>query len=274
MGYCDVFEAKSGTVIYNAGLGTPDSPADPEFLHDTTESIDSANLALIVEAVNAIKKTTVVNMESSISDIITAISTIVSAPATVNEESYNTDISSFDLNSAGLYRKENFDIRSCIYDPVTETGAKIDGPHMANNTGVEYLAADSVTYFYYAGTAYALPTIKFKMAPMINSDSYICSPNNSYASTLTDSHNNIIPYNTITFTSLNTRKFKFTTPNIYTSYNEAIKIFKSTFNKVGEAWENIRILIRDNVKHYAVRAWASRIIDFYATKNKLITGNE
>jgi hypothetical protein len=105
MGYCDVFEAESGAVIYNAGLGTPDSPADPEFLHDTTESIDSANLALIVEAVNAIKETTVVNMESSISDIITAISTIVSAPATVDEESYNTDISSFDLNSAGLYRK-------------------------------------------------------------------------------------------------------------------------------------------------------------------------
>jgi len=49
-----------------------------------------------------------------------------------------------------------------------------------------------------------------------------------------------------------------------------IKIFKTLNSRTGEAWEVIRALIRDNVKHHAVRDWASRVID---TFNTTIIGN-
>jgi len=53
------------------------------------------------------------------------------------------------------------DPNALIYNPETHVGARIAGPHMGEDTGVESLSQDSSTNFYYSGTTYALPTISF-----------------------------------------------------------------------------------------------------------------
>lgn len=147
-----------------------------------------------------------------------------------------------------------------------EEGAIVAGPHMSENTGVLTLAKDSIVHFYYAGTAPAYPTIEFTLTPKFNSSTYyIESPCNSYATTSYTEQGIAITYNTITIESIGKQEFKFTTPNIYTAYNEVIKIFSTLNSRTGEAWEVIRALIRDNVKHHAVRDWASRVIDTFNT---------
>ena len=162
------------------------------------------------------------------------------------------------------------DPNALIYNPETHVGARIAGPHMGEDTGVESLSQDSSTNFYYSGTTYALPTISFAIQPTVNGLGYINVPANSYA----PNHlNNTYDY--IKITSLTEQEFRFTTPNLFTSYNEAVKILREVSDKVGESWEIIRTLIRDNVKHFAVRAWAMKIIDFYVLKNdSKIIGNQ
>ena len=139
---------------------------------------------------------------------------------------------------------------------------------MASNTGVSLIPYNTPSYFYYAGTAYALPELEFSLVPQFNGSGLIFSPSNKYAQDRSGE-----TYNKIIITSLESQEFRFTTPNIYTSYNEAISILQQAANSTGQSWEEIRILIRDNVKHYAVRAWATRIIDFYVKKynSKTIT---
>jgi hypothetical protein len=70
------------------------------------------------------------------------------------------------------------------------------------------------------------------------------------------------PYNTITMQCINTKEFKFTTPNLFTSFNNLIKIFE-TLVIPGQDWANVREVIRESIWHSAVRAWANRVIDIY-----------
>jgi len=68
-------------------------------------------------------------------------------------------------------------------------------------------------------------------------------------------------YNTITIESENTQTFRFTTPNLYTSYNKAMDIFNHRVNS-SYTWEQIREELRDNVRHPYVRAWAVSVIEY------------
>ena len=160
-------------------------------------------------------------------------------------------------------KNEDTNEHTKIYNESTHKGATIAGPHMSENTGVTTLASGSTVHFYYAGTAPAYPTIEFTLTPVFDpATSYIRSPCNSYETSITVD-DVTIPYNTITIESLGKQEFKFTTPNIYTAYNDVVKLFNSLASRTGEAWETIRGLIRDNIKHYAVRDWACRIIDTF-----------
>ena len=109
-------------------------------------------------------------------------------------------------------------------------------------------------YFYYGGNAKAYPTLKFQLTPQLNEDGYICYPLNSYVA---DGEQK--PYNTITIESIHKKDFCFTTPGIYTGYNQVINIFHTIDE--GTAWEEIRVAIRDTVKHFAPRQYAMAIID-------------
>ena len=108
-------------------------------------------------------------------------------------------------------------------------------------------------YFYYAGTAPCAPILQFDLTPTL-SNGYIALPRNSYA------YPTGTQYNTIIIQSKAKKRFTFTTPGIYTGYNQAIKIFKNS-GLVNAAWEEVRVALRDNVKHWAPRAYAIKVIN-------------
>lgn len=108
-------------------------------------------------------------------------------------------------------------------------------------------------YFYYAGNAPCHPIITFSLTPTIDDNTgYINLPANTYAGGTN--------YNTITIECLNTESFSFTTPGIFTGYNQVIDIFKNV-NFNGATWEDVRAKIRSDVKHYAPRQYANSVID-------------
>ena len=133
-------------------------------------------------------------------------------------------------------------------------GALIAGTIMSTSTGIESFAANTNQYFYYAGNAPAKPTIEFVLTPIINENGYISNPKNSYTSPDT-------PYNVFSFESLTKKELQFTTPSIYTGYNQVIQIFKEM--KVNDAWADIRKYVRDQVNHAAAREWANKVIDSF-----------
>ena len=141
-------------------------------------------------------------------------------------------------------------------EDVWSWGAKIAGAIMSESTGIEDFPANENQYFYYAGNAPSYPIIQFRLTPVIDSEGYICNPKNSYSG-ICDK-----PYNTISFESLTKKELHFTTPSVYTGYNQAIKIFKDTTHNT--AWVDVRKLIRDYVNHPAARAWANKVIDSFS----------
>lgn len=106
-------------------------------------------------------------------------------------------------------------------------------------------------HFFYSGTAPAPTIISFTLTPHIGSDGYIDSPYNSKTTT---------KYNTITIESQTKQELRFTTPNILTSYNKVIEVFKAYVNS-NYTWEDIREHIRDEVRHKAIREWATVVIN-------------
>ena len=134
-------------------------------------------------------------------------------------------------------------------------GARLSGAVMSESSGIENFAENESQYFYYAGNAPSHPTIEFTLTPTFDENGYINSPKNSYAEGT--------PYNTITFESLTKKELQFTTPSVYTGYNQVIKILHDAPSTT--AWVNVRKQIRNNVNHAAARAWANKVIDSFDT---------
>ena len=128
-------------------------------------------------------------------------------------------------------------------------GAMID----INGDGITTLDAGSDAYFFYAGTAPAYTAITFTLTPSINEDGYINVPQNSYI-------NAAQPYNEIIIESVHSQTLRFTTPNFYTSYNKAIEIFKKMVNQPAYAWEDVRMALRNQVRHSVIREYANTLI--------------
>lgn len=229
-------------------------------------NIDSGDLTWILAGINAriSNQSQQVTENSTFAQINTAAQqafpnmTNYSTPANGHEPQYT--------------KNEDTNEHTKIYNNNTRKGATIAGPNMSENTGVSTLSSSGIVHFYYAGTAPAYPILEFTLTPVFDDITYyIKSPCNSYETTISTT-SGAIPYNTITIESLGKQEFKFTTPNIYTAYNDTVKIFSTLDSRAGEAWETIRGLIRDNIKHHAVRDWACRIIDTYG--NSLIGNND
>ena len=157
-----------------------------------------------------------------------------------------------------------------IFNPNTNKGGRIAGASMGENNGISFIppygtSPDSTTYFYYAGTAPSPTKLTFTLVPTLE-NWYINNPKNKYTAEENDA-----PYNTITIESTNKREFKFTTPNILTSYNQVITIFDTpSIMQEGQGWAYIRELIRETVNHAGVRAWANRVIDYIDTHEGII----
>ena len=164
----------------------------------------------------------------------------------------------------GAYASVENQIISLIWDETNSVGAKIDNGNGQNgiiagaivdatNNGITTLGANSPGYFFYSGTAPAPTIISFTMRPSFN-NYYINEPCNSYARTGSNK------YNTLTIESTTQQKMYFTTPNLYTSYNQAIKVFEN-YATSGQEWEKVRDAIRDVVRHPKVREYAISIIN-------------
>ncbi len=97
-----------------------------------------------------------------------------------------------------------------------------------------------------------LPMMAFLILEHSKSD-YIMSPKNSFYLSDTSSSQEEKSYNTITIESENKKEFKFTTPSIWTGYNQAIKIIKQS---VGKSYVDLQRAIKIGVNHYAPREWA------------------
>lgn len=174
----------------------------------------------------------------------------------------------------GAYASVETSDYSRIWNPTTSVGAIvmadendtqyrafISGAYVdVGGNGIYSLTSSQKAYFFYAGTAPAPTIITFTLTPQFNNNNngyYIEVPKNI----ITNSND---PYNIITIQSETKQEFKFTTPNIYTSYNKTIQIF-STMAKANNSkytWEDVRKEIRDNVRHAAVRAWANRSMEW------------
>lgn len=113
-------------------------------------------------------------------------------------------------------------------------------------------------YFFYAGTAPAFTIIEFTLTPQFNNNGYIVVPRNSHSDKSAAEPNE---FNTLTIESRTKQQLMFTTPNVFTSYNKVIDILR-TYITPSYSWEDIRIMIRDNVYHVRAREWAMKVIDY------------
>ena len=129
----------------------------------------------------------------------------------------------------------------------------IPTPSIINNDENVEDTVNTPGHFYYAGTAPCAPILRFSLTPTV-SDGYIVSPGNSYGSSTEN------PFSTIIIQSTTKKRFTFTTPGIYTGYNQAIEVFKNS-ELIGAAWEEVRVALRDKVKHWAPRAYAIAVVN-------------
>ena len=121
------------------------------------------------------------------------------------------------------------------------------GPLFESTDGLDIPAnAKNALYFYYSGTAPSKPILQFTLTPTINEEGYINSPMNSFI-------DNDSPYNTIVFESKTKKEFRFTTPSIWTGYNQAIAILKKMDD---QPLIDVRRALREGVNHWAPRAYA------------------
>lgn len=135
--------------------------------------------------------------------------------------------------------------------------AMIAGPIISDDgNGISELGYLQSGYFFYSGTAPSPTVISFTLFPKFNSDGYICIPANSYAK------NEENPYNILTIESVNKQELRFTTPNLYTSYNKVNEISRNYISTTTKkAWIDLREKFREDVRHPAVREWANKVID-------------
>lgn len=131
-------------------------------------------------------------------------------------------------------------------------GGYIAGPVVdADGEGISHLFAGEFGHLYYTGTAPAPTIISFNLIPQFSSEGYISAPSNKYEKNGVTNQ----PYDTFTIESKNKAELRFTTPNLYSSYNETIYLFKRyVCNDTNLAsWEDLRQKIRENVRHPHVR---------------------
>ena len=153
---------------------------------------------------------------------------------------------------------------------------RVAGPIVdVDGEGIDALSAGEAGYFYYAGTAPSPTIITFTFKLNINSNGFINQPANKIDNIINNAsggqNNNY--YNVFIVESKEQQVLKFTTPNFLTSFNRVMRIIDLKYN--GDVdWETIYKEIRDQVRHPAVRAWATRILDAYKQANNRPSKNE
>lgn len=129
---------------------------------------------------------------------------------------------------------------------------------IVNGSDNNILSSTHPLYLYYAGTAPCTPILTFSFSPTLNANGYIVFPKNSIGSTSGNKYNTITIKQYLNNSAIGERVFKFTTPGVYTGYNQAMSILRNFKDK--EKAEVISLL-KENVKHYAPREFAIYIVN-------------
>lgn len=139
-------------------------------------------------------------------------------------------------------------------------GDGVNGARLQN--ALPQLTDNSPLYLYYAGTAPTPTILTFSLIPSFaENDDYISAPKNKICNEAYP-QTNALNYNTI---NIGTKQFKFTTPSIYTGYNQALKIVSSC--EVGESIIDIRTKLIEGVNEYYSRTFALGTLNFLQNNN-------
>lgn len=135
-------------------------------------------------------------------------------------------------------------------------GAIVD----VSGSGIASLPSDTAAYFFYAGTAPSPTIISFSITPTFNSQGYFTAIGNDYGA--------VTPNNYILIESTKQQKLVFTTPNLITSYNAAIKILnEDLLNSV--PIQDVRDKIIRDIRHPAVREWVGALLSDDGVTNSI-----
>ena len=118
---------------------------------------------------------------------------------------------------------------------------------------------------FYCGTAPAPTVLKFSFTPKLNNNtnSYIMYPLNDIHNKNTDNYGSMHPYNIITVGS---QEFQFTTPGIYTGYNQALKIGYGV--TAGQSVVDLKILMHEQINEYYSRSWALAVLTYLTAQGQ------
>lgn len=159
------------------------------------------------------------------------------------------------------------------HEDSTSTQGVIDGAYMTTTNGNSHLSITQNTPYsiYYAGTAPTPVKLTFTIPIDITNDGYIMSIANSYVKYgLGD---NAVPYNTIKLLGkYEEKELNLTTPNFLTSYNNVVYAFNNLI--VGTSWEDIRAIIRDEIRHPLIRKFAIILINMLNTSNTTVQSGD
>ena len=171
-----------------------------------------------------------------------------------------------------IYSEENGVMIKVTTDAAGETTTEILSDKSLARVGKKlgsislYLAGgdqtQSAAYLYYTGSAPAPTILSFDILPRID-DGYISQPWNKIYNTVAKnsgvSQNHIPPadYNKII---VGKQEFKFTTPSLYTGYNQAMDIITTV--PEGTSTIDLHILLNDGVNEYYSRSWALGILNY------------
>lgn len=155
-----------------------------------------------------------------------------------------------------------------IYNTTAGVGGVIDGAFMTTST-VQHISigAGETKYLYYTGTAPSPVELTFTMdISAFDEEGYIQNIASNYHKINNKS------YNTIVFESVEKQELRLTTPNFLTSYNNLIALLSKI--DAGTAYEDIKILIRDEIRHPVIRRIGTDVLTCYSKTDDSLIINE
>ena len=144
---------------------------------------------------------------------------------------------------------------------------------IANINSLTLLLDGSLNLFY-SGNAPTYPILNFQLTPRLIHHSeeateacFIYAPYNEYAT-----GSGSLKYNSIYFKINNNIKtvFKFTTPEIYDSYNQVLNYVNTSYNL---SWPEFIDLLKNSIRCAPVRAHAIQVAEYFQSQNKTQESN-
>lgn len=142
----------------------------------------------------------------------------------------------------------------------SQVGLAVIGVQVGLRSGIN-INDQAIYYLYYCGTAPAYPILQFTLRPQFNDAGYIIAPYNNIASI-----NDKPQYNTL---QVGSATFSFSTPGMYTGYNQALQLVDS-FDNTNASYVEVLNALRLGIKEYYARAWAIYVMEKLFSENTLL----